>query len=91
MPDGQLEQRTQGTAVVEHGSVHYTFSLLGEVLEVGVVGSDNTCCVCLVQVQQYTLGYGSANQRLGTRAELVNQEQGCIVGILDKMLHVPQM
>ena len=59
--------------------------------EVGVVGSDNTCCVCLVQVQQYTLGYGSANQRLGARAELVNQEQGCIVGILDKMLHVPQV
>ena len=91
LPDGQLEQRPECTSVVEHSAVDDAFRLFGEMLEVRVVRGDDTRRLCLVQAKQHTLRYSTADERLCTCTELVNQEQGILVGILDEVLHVPQV
>ena len=65
--------------------------LLGEVLQVLVVGGDDSVGAASVEAAQYGFGYGSAYLRLGSPAKFVDEDQAACVAVLHHYFHVQQV
>ena len=87
----QLEQRLHLLAVVEHGSVHYTLSILCILLEVLIVCGDDSEGFLGIKPFQHRLGYRTTYLRLGAASELVDEDECGVVGLSHHGLHVEQM
>ena len=75
----QLEEGTHFVAVVEHGSVHHAFVVFGKMLQVLVVGGDNSKGTFQVETLQDGFGNGPANLRFRSSSELINQDEALAV------------
>ena len=62
-------------SVVEHSAIGDAFMRISEMLQVLIVGGDDSESAMLAELFQHSLGYGSTNSRLGACAELVNEKQ----------------
>lgn len=78
-------------AVVEHGSVDHSLMTVGKMLQVLIVGGDDAVSLLLAELIEHSLGDGSANARLGTRAKLIYQDDGVAVGCLHHVLHIQEV
>ena len=78
-------------AVVEHGAIDDPIRLLSEVLQVLVVGRDDTETPVSVEAVEERLGDRPADLGLGTATELVDQEDRALVAVLDEKFHVHQV
>ena len=78
-------------AVVEHGSIHYAFVRFGKMLQVLVVGGDDSECPLLVETFQYRFGNGTADLWFGTSTEFVYQDEAAFVAVLHHDFHVGQV
>ena len=59
--------------VVEHGTIHNTFMVLGKVLQVLVVCSDDGKRLFLPELFQHGFSDGAANGWLGAASKLVDE------------------
>ena len=59
--------------------------------QVLVVGGYNTPKMFVIKFLEYGLGYGTAYLGFRATAELINQDEGCIVAMRQEMLHVAQV
>ena len=91
LSDAQLEQGLHLMTVVEHGAVDDALVVVGKMLQVLVVGSDDAKRLLLPELLQHRLGYRTADGRLSTAAKLVNQQQRTLVGLTHHLLHVHQV
>ena len=89
--DGELEECLHLVAVIEHCSVCHALMTVGEVLQVLVVGGDDTVCPLLAESVEHCLGDGSTDARLRTRTKLIDEDDGVAVGCLHHVLHVEQV
>ena len=89
--NGKLEQSLHLVAVVEHRTVHHTFVVFCKVLQILIVGGYHTPCLFVHELCEYSFGNGSTNLWFCTRAELVDKQQGLVVGIANHVLHVQQV
>ena len=69
----KLEERAESVAVIEHSSVDNARSLFGKMLQVGEVGGDDTIDLCLIELAEQSLCYGSSNLWLCATSKLVNE------------------
>ena len=58
-------------AVVEHGTIDHSFMVVGKVLQVLIVGGDDTKGLFLPELFQHGLGNGTANHGFCAASELV--------------------
>ena len=89
--DGKAEERLHQLAVVEHGAVHDALRLLGEVLQVLVVGGDDAERPFLVEDLQHRLRHRATDLGFSAPAELVDEDEALPVAVLHHLLHVQQM
>ena len=87
----QLEKRLHQVAVVEHGSVHDSFVVLGKVFQILIMSRDNTESPLLIETLQYSLGNGTANLRLRPSTKFINENETATVALLHHDFHVRQM
>ena len=87
----QTEQRTDVLYIEHHRSVFHPFMAAGEILDIGVVGGDDTIGSRLHETFENRFGYRPAYHRLRTRTEFVDKDErpGTCPG--QHMLHVEQM
>ena len=71
LSDGQLEQGLHLMSIVKHRTVHHTRMILGEVLQVLIVGGDHAEGLLLPELLQHCLCDGTADGRFRSAAELV--------------------
>ena len=91
LSDGQLVEGLHLMAVVEHGPIDHAFMVVGKMLQVLIVGGDDTESVLLPELFQDGLGNGTADGRLRASSELVDQQQRLCVGLSHHLLHVHQV
>ena len=77
--------------VVEHRTVYHARMILGEVLQVLVVGGDHPEGLLLPELLQHSLCDGTADSGFSTTAELIDQQQTLVVGLTHHLFHVHQM
>lgn len=65
--------------------------VLGKMLQVLVVGSDDGPGLALPKLLQHGLGDGAADLRLRARTKLVDEDQRAVVGLADHPLHAQQV
>ena len=59
--------------------------------QVLVVGGDDAVCLLYAELFQYGLCYCPSNLWLRSCSELINENQGAVVGTLHHVFHVRQM
>ena len=84
----EFEHRRDVLHVEHHRSVHHSCICRCVQFEVCIVGGDDSVCAALVQVAQDRFGNGASGCRLGTRTELVDEDEGLVVGLCEHLLHV---
>ena len=89
--DFQLEERAHLVPVVEHRTIGHTVVVVGEMLQVLVMGGDDSPGLVLPQLPQHRLGDGAAYLRLRASAEFIDEQQGVGVRLPHHHLHVEQM
>ena len=87
----QLVERTHLRGVEQHGAVDNRLVLVGQLLEVGVMGGDDTQRATLAELFQQCRSDGTARARLGAATQLVEQEEGARRRHLEQVVHVAQM
>ena len=55
------------------------------------MGGDDAKRTLVTKLGEHRLGYGTTDERFGTRTELVDEDEGLIVGMFHHHLHVEQM
>ena len=78
-------------AVVQHGSIHYSFMVFGKVLQILVVSSNNTERQLLVETFQYGFGDGTTNLWFGSTTKFIYKDETAFIAILHHYLHVGEM
>ena len=56
-----------------------------------IVGGDDAKRTLVTKLGKHRLGYGTTDERFGARSELVDEDEGLIVGMPHHHLHVEQM
>ena len=87
----QLEQSLHLMAVVEHRTIDHTLVAVGEMLQVLIVGGDDAIGSLYAKLLEHRFCYGTADLRFSTGSELVDENQGAVVGALHHVLHVRKM
>ena len=99
----EAEQGPHLAAVVEHGTVDDAGCLVGEELQVGVVGGDDAVHLQVVELAEDSLSDGAADLGLGARTELIDEDERAArtrelavrttvaIGIAQHELHVLQV
>ena len=87
----QLEESLHTMAVVKHSSVYYARGIFGKVLQVLVVGGDNTIGTILDESLQDSFGNGSSDGWLRTASKLVDEQQAVWVTATHHILHIQEM
>ena len=65
--------------------------VFGKVLQILVMGRDDTKCLLLPELLQHGLGYGTANGWFSTATEFVNQQQCTFIRLTHHLLHIHQV
>ena len=60
-------------------------------LQVLVVGGDDSECLLLVETLQYRFGNGTPDLRFGTSTEFIDQDEAAFVAVLHHDFHVGQV
>ena len=89
--DGELEERLHLLAVIQHGTIHDALRFLCIVLQVLIVGGDDTEGVLLVEHLQHRLRHRTTNLRFRTPSKLVDEDEALPVAMLHHVLHVEQV
>ena len=71
MTYGELEQGLHLMAVVEHCAVDYAFVVISKMLQVLVVGGNDTKRLLQPELLQHGFGNGTANHGFSTATELI--------------------
>ena len=78
-------------SVIEHRSVDDTVGLVGEVLQVLVVGRHDSHHLMLIELLEDGLGNGSADLWFGTAAHLIDEDQCLLAALGQEQFHVLQV
>ena len=89
--DLQLEERLHQVAVVKHGTVHHSLVCIRKMLQILVVGGDDSKRLLLVETLQYRFGNGTPDLRFGTSTEFIDQDEAAFVAVLHHDFHVGQV
>ena len=91
MSHGEAVEGTHGVGIEQHGAVDDAGEAVGHQLEVGKVGGHHAEGAAVVQCLEYGFGDGATGARLGAAAQLVEEEEGILMGVCKKCFHVLQM
>ena len=75
-------------AVIKHCSIDNTLGILGKMLQILIVCSNNAISSSTIETVEQCLGNSTTYLRLGTTAKLVNKQQRALVAITHTLLHV---
>ena len=78
-------------AVVKHRTIYHSLVTICKMLQVLIVGGDDTVSLLLAELVEHSLGNGSANAWFGTGTKLIYQYDGVAIGCLHHVLHVQKM
>ena len=79
------------SAVIEHGAVDDTFRLFGKMLEVGIVGSDDTEGLLLIEAGKDRFGDSAADEGFRAGTEFIDEQEGVTVRLANERLHIAQV
>ena len=91
MPYGKAIEGLHTFGVEQHGPVADTLAVVRHQLEVGIVGGHHPVGMAAMQFLQHRFGNGTPRARLGATPQLVEQEEGALVGCFQQLFHVLQM